>query len=631
MVSCEEEDPVFEEFSGNNDPPSVDALQKATLIEAEIQHEILATEERIADLARRLSSLQTRASKYRRITTPFRRVPSEVLTEIFAHCLPTHRNPLLSASEAPVLLTRVCSRWRQVALASPPLWAQMHVTFCESNSVPWVSSDGEENMNRKSATLQALKLRCQVVRNWLTVLSGICPLSISLHYVGVFADGETDGPSEQDPTDELFELLAQNIHRCRDLDVNMPLEVYQRLEEIMKAASPSIDLKSLRSFRLSCYPIRPPSVILSTAPAEVSLLKAPNLKKLSLAGLSHSSATFTNLLSTIPSGPHLTHLSCTRYLTSTEIFSVLTHCSGLVHCSLLLSTPPPIDFSPEADSDSSLPNNIFLPRLLSLAITEDMYVLDSASCKRLYSSINAPLLKWFNYGNQPYYHTEEENQIQPDLSFPTVLQLLERFQRLTKLTLEPYNFHPHGLKRVFEVVSPTLTHLVLGQEAILRQPFRPFEAPIVAQTPELNDLLGWLTVSDSTPDTELLLPHLQVFEACPCRQSDEEVFRFVASRLATDRVDTLKLVRLRFYRKKQLDIEGRVSQLFTSEESRAKGAHPDSYTPIKFDLQYHSAEAHLTDFLSASYRVDHNIEYWDFSDTNEQVSQMSNWDVFSHQ
>ncbi|KAJ7354242.1 hypothetical protein DFH08DRAFT_773456 [Mycena albidolilacea] len=59
-----------------------------------------------------------------------RRLPQNLVEEIFLGCLPTHRNAAMSAAEAPLLLGRICSAWRSVAcqefglpLTSPCLWA----------------------------------------------------------------------------------------------------------------------------------------------------------------------------------------------------------------------------------------------------------------------------------------------------------------------------------------------------------------------------------------------------------------------------------------------------------------------------------------------------------------------------
>ncbi|KAJ7646476.1 hypothetical protein FB45DRAFT_712843, partial [Roridomyces roridus] len=38
-----------------------------------------------------------------------RRLPVDIVREIFVACLPAHRNAVMSAQEAPLLLSRICS------------------------------------------------------------------------------------------------------------------------------------------------------------------------------------------------------------------------------------------------------------------------------------------------------------------------------------------------------------------------------------------------------------------------------------------------------------------------------------------------------------------------------------------
>ncbi|KAJ8597855.1 hypothetical protein M405DRAFT_701308, partial [Rhizopogon salebrosus TDB-379] len=51
-------------------------------------------------------------------------LPTKVLSQIFVHCLP--QSDLISLenslNSAPMLLTRICRRWRDVALDTPNLW-----------------------------------------------------------------------------------------------------------------------------------------------------------------------------------------------------------------------------------------------------------------------------------------------------------------------------------------------------------------------------------------------------------------------------------------------------------------------------------------------------------------------------
>ncbi|KAJ6451470.1 hypothetical protein C8R47DRAFT_301112 [Mycena vitilis] len=58
------------------------------------------------------------------ITYPVLTLPPEIISEIFIHCLPARRKvDVVNPTEAPLLLTRVCGLWRQIAISTPELWA----------------------------------------------------------------------------------------------------------------------------------------------------------------------------------------------------------------------------------------------------------------------------------------------------------------------------------------------------------------------------------------------------------------------------------------------------------------------------------------------------------------------------
>ncbi|KAJ7603316.1 hypothetical protein FB45DRAFT_1071689 [Roridomyces roridus] len=61
------------------------------------------------------------------LLSPIRRMPSDIMQEIFMACMPTDRNCVMDASEAPLLLGRICSAWRALSLATPRLWASLHI------------------------------------------------------------------------------------------------------------------------------------------------------------------------------------------------------------------------------------------------------------------------------------------------------------------------------------------------------------------------------------------------------------------------------------------------------------------------------------------------------------------------
>ncbi|KAJ7916895.1 hypothetical protein B0H13DRAFT_1485496, partial [Mycena leptocephala] len=58
--------------------------------------------------------------------SPVRRLSPDVLHEIFPASLPKHWNRVTSTKEAPLILGRICSAWRTLALSTPVLWASLH-------------------------------------------------------------------------------------------------------------------------------------------------------------------------------------------------------------------------------------------------------------------------------------------------------------------------------------------------------------------------------------------------------------------------------------------------------------------------------------------------------------------------
>ncbi|KAJ7829249.1 hypothetical protein B0H13DRAFT_2436045 [Mycena leptocephala] len=55
------------------------------------------------------------------------RLPFEISSEIFLQSLPDF--VVLGARHAPMLLVNICNTWTDIALATPALWARIHIAF----------------------------------------------------------------------------------------------------------------------------------------------------------------------------------------------------------------------------------------------------------------------------------------------------------------------------------------------------------------------------------------------------------------------------------------------------------------------------------------------------------------------
>ncbi|KAJ6532010.1 hypothetical protein B0H19DRAFT_1005659 [Mycena capillaripes] len=90
---------------------------------------------------------------HRALLSPIRRIPPEVLSEIFIQCLPQDTKFVkfvkASVTDCPLLLTQVSSNWRCVALATPLLWSSITVNLSVKSCLPnlplikaWIARSG---------------------------------------------------------------------------------------------------------------------------------------------------------------------------------------------------------------------------------------------------------------------------------------------------------------------------------------------------------------------------------------------------------------------------------------------------------------------------------------------------------
>ncbi|KAJ6594646.1 hypothetical protein B0H19DRAFT_908650, partial [Mycena capillaripes] len=87
-----------------------------------LDDEIANLQKAIDKLAEERESLGAYVEAHRALISPVRRLPLDIIQEIFLACLPTHRNCVMSAYKAPILLGRICSLWRAISLSTPRLW-----------------------------------------------------------------------------------------------------------------------------------------------------------------------------------------------------------------------------------------------------------------------------------------------------------------------------------------------------------------------------------------------------------------------------------------------------------------------------------------------------------------------------
>ncbi|KAJ6538797.1 hypothetical protein DFH09DRAFT_1283183 [Mycena vulgaris] len=148
-------------------------------------------------------------------------------------CLPTHRNCVMSAREAPVLLGRICSSWRMISLSTPRLWARLHIVEPSRSYAPTTPSVEEKFAQRLETT-----------KTWLG-RSGHCPLTISL-------EGGVDVPRNLNPSSDsriFVEALIPLAHRWRHIEFTVTSAALEPLFQLTEANVPM--LKSVRLYQCS--------------------------------------------------------------------------------------------------------------------------------------------------------------------------------------------------------------------------------------------------------------------------------------------------------------------------------------------------------------------------------------------
>ncbi|KAF7328130.1 F-box domain-containing protein [Mycena venus] len=127
-------DSRYRELLNSNEPPlDIEAASIEPLV-AHLRRRLSRYDDKISRLRAQLERLeQERAtaesdlSKNSAIVSPLRRMPAEILFEIFTLTLPSDREVLergaIDVGDSPWSLTQICGRWRMLALASSSLWS----------------------------------------------------------------------------------------------------------------------------------------------------------------------------------------------------------------------------------------------------------------------------------------------------------------------------------------------------------------------------------------------------------------------------------------------------------------------------------------------------------------------------
>ncbi|KAG0704617.1 hypothetical protein DFH29DRAFT_1078199 [Suillus ampliporus] len=96
---------------------------------------------------------------HKRPVSTFQRLPTELICQIFVHCLPESSHLSPASKLAPMLLTRICRRWREVAVGMPNLWSSMRLEVGRRDW-QWKALCYDLWLKRSRGTPLSLALQC---------------------------------------------------------------------------------------------------------------------------------------------------------------------------------------------------------------------------------------------------------------------------------------------------------------------------------------------------------------------------------------------------------------------------------------------------------------------------------------
>ncbi|KAJ7057562.1 hypothetical protein C8F01DRAFT_1306274 [Mycena amicta] len=336
---------------------------------------------------------------------PSAKIPPEIVSEIFVCCLPA--SPASPNSRvAPLPLSQICARWRDIALDTPELWSNI------------VLKDD-------------LKASVDILRLW-SARARTIPMTFSLETQKV------------DLGRDMLVAAMEHKERWREVVLHLALRSYGVLGGVSGASLPHLRHLSLRvnrpwgSFR---NPGDPP-------PPTLDLLGASQLRDLRLFRFPYTLRVPWKQLATLHMTDYPTH-------SLLEALTTLRSCNSLVHLNL---------YGMYGDNIPAAPEVVHLPHLESLVITNSpiMRHLFLPRLRRLTMPLNHPAVQNVLPLIPKWGCTLETLELTPQAILPQLFpQLLAAIPSLKKLHL--------ALSSRYEADFLSKTMGMLNPEGVLPQ------------------------------------------------------------------------------------------------------------------------------------------------------------------
>ncbi|KAF8972360.1 hypothetical protein BDZ97DRAFT_1913565 [Flammula alnicola] len=417
-------------------------------------------------------------AEYRALISPVRRLPVDILQEIFCHCLVTEHNALMSHHDAPVLLARICSSWRSIAFSTPELWSSIHIPVPPLSRSRFFHQHLDDEAYKTDTTNFVAK-RSAAAREWLA-RSCACPLSISLHDADASLSYNTH-------CDALLASFMPFSSRWKSVSVTASAI---NLKPVANLAAADVPL--LESLTLTIINTTPPMHWLpDSSPniitwAKSAVIRAPHLRQISFIRIFEEFATFPlNWAKLTKLSLEGTSRGLAKNMTIYKIAPLLVMCKQLVEVRLEISRTQGVQ-----DSCTFFTSSISLPHLLTLS----MHDCGDGLCW-FFDLLQVPLLEHFEYHTDASPGPTAGVLALLSQTGNTLRSFVTDFQIFTKSEFTEALQHCHGLTSL----SNNYAHLVdMGFPRYRVQHFDD----------EFLELLN-------TTNGDYILPELEVLECFP--------------------------------------------------------------------------------------------------------------------
>lgn len=497
--------------------------------------EIARLQNIIGELSLKRNQLHTDIVRHGNLIAPLRRIPEELLQEIFLRCLPVDHNAVMSCHEAPLLLGRVCSQWRSVSISTPRLWSGIHivVTTGAPSPTPWPNQSPHE-ADPKFDVVEAVGV-------WLSRSGGL-PLSISL-----FQAPYIYPPSQH--TDQLISMLVQFSTRWKHLSLLVSPAMFLPLSSLSREVVPLLEMISVQE---SPSDITPPSDILP-----LDIFRAPRIQTWSSCNL--------GIIPKRMDWSRLTSLSLgslsqsmERALTPLKALEILGKCLSLVHCSLEFGwvATPPLNYH----------DIVMMPLLETLSIDEG-----HSNLTPFFGQLRLPALAKLVFTASLARDTPDPHED------PSICILLSQINSLKELTLSTMNLTRTIVMRCLQHI-PSITRLSIFSPPVSNAWHEEWP-PQSSGQPFQDEVLHLLTPVENQPP---VCPRLKVLECNPGGMSDAALLTFIQQRTihaSTHDIQPLHRVDIIFRRPREVDIKSALPPDVAAEMIIALNYWPDYPSP----------------------------------------------------